>query len=275
MALCSIPRIRNKSLWGDVIHVNGQPYRYYLWYKDELRKYRLRWLFYTYLGTLQDDLGKALTFQVIGADTGLMTKPVQSTNLKISMVERCEIVVDFSGYHRYASNNITVKNAREVQTDNDYSSTDKVTRFVVRSKVTSNAGNGSLPISVRNVPFPSMKNGVGRSVKIISRTKGKRGMLPYEKEALENAVLLCRNEVVRVISGYASLDGVYMFHCHNLINEYQDMMTAFNVNSLENGHCSETTHFTDPMKQKYRSRDTSAKDDPRESSTRSAKTSKL
>jgi hypothetical protein len=245
-----------------------------------------------------------------------MTKPVQSDNLEISMAERWEIVVDFSAY---AGKNITMKNARDVQADEDYNSTDKVMRFVVGTTVSSTAGNGALPGALRTVPFPPKKSGIDRSFKfertngqwavngvtfadvnnrilakpkrgaievwelenssggwshpvhihlvdfqILTRTGGKRSVLPYEREALKDVVLLGENEKVTVIARYAPYDGVYMFHCHNLIHEDHDMMAAFNVTSLADFGYPETTKFIDPMEEKYRSKDINDHDNEKE-----------
>jgi hypothetical protein len=82
-------------------------------------------------------------------------------------------------------------------------------------------------------------------MQIISRTGG-RSVLPYEKVALKDVVLLGKSETVRVIARYAPWDGVYMFHCHNLIHEDHDMMAAFNVSSLKDWGYPETTQFIDP-----------------------------
>ena len=311
------PKDETVSLWGDVIHVNGQPWPYL---NVEPRKYRFRILDTSisraFKLTLEDDASKKLTFNVIAADTGLMTKPVASDNLEISMAERWEIVVDFSGY---AGKNVTMKNARDVQADEDYNSTNKVMRFVVGKTVSSQAGNKALPTSLRTVPFPPSKSGIDKSFKferkngqwmvngvtfadvnnrilakpqrgavevwelenssggwshpvhihlvdfqILSRTGGKRGVLPYEKEALKDVVLLGENEKVTVIARYAPYDGVYMFHCHNLIHEDHDMMAAFNVTSLSDWGYPETTRFIDPMEQKYRSKDINDNDDKKD-----------
>ncbi|KAI4953928.1 hypothetical protein J4E91_002777 [Alternaria rosae] len=311
------PASETVSLWGDVIHVNGQPWPYL---KVEPRKYRFRVLntaiSRAFKLTLEDPAAKKVPFHVIAADTGLMSKPVQTDNLEISMAERWEIVVDFS---TYAGKNVTMKNARNVQADEDYNSTDKVMRFVVGSSVSSTAGNGALPGSLRTVPFPPKKSGIDRSFKfgrtngqwtvngvtfadvnnrilakpqrgavevwelenssggwshpvhihlvdfqILSRTGGKRSVLPYEREALKDVVLLGTNEKVTVIARYAPYDGVYMFHCHNLIHEDHDMMAAFNVTSLANFGYPETTKFIDPMEEKYRSKDINDHDDERE-----------
>jgi len=311
------PKDETDSLWGDVIHVNGQPWPYM---KVEPRKYRFRILntaiSRAFKLTLEDDSSKKLTFNVIGADTGLMTKPVPSDNLEISMAERWEIVVDFSGY---AGKNVTMKNARDVQADEDYNSTNKVMRFVVGKTVSSQAGNKALPTTLRTVPFPPKKSGIDKSFKferkngqwtvngvtfadvnnrilakpqrgavevwelenssggwshpvhihlvdfqILTRTGGKRGVLPYEKEALKDVVLLGQNEKVTVIARYAPYDGVYMFHCHNLIHEDHDMMAAFNITSLADWGYPETTRFLDPMEQKYRSKDINDNDNKKE-----------
>lgn len=256
------PASETVSLYGDVIHVNGQPWPYF---NVEPRKYRFRFLdasisraFKLYF---EADDGKKAPFHVIGSDAGLVAKPVQTDNLEISMAERWEIVIDFSAY---SGKNVTLKNNRDVQADEDYNSTDKVMRFVVGKVVTSQQGNGALPSSLRVVPFPPTKTGVDRTfrfersngewqvngvtfadvknrilakpqrgqveiwelvnggggwshpvhihlidMQIISRS-GSRGVLPYEKEALKDVVLLGTSETVRVIARYAPWDGVYM-----------------------------------------------------------------
>lgn len=105
------------------------------------------------------------------------------------------------------------------------------------------SGGWSHPVHIHLVDF-----------QILSRTGGSRPVLPYEKEALKDVVLLGENEKVTVIARYAPYDGVYMFHCHNLIHEDHDMMAAFNVTSLSDWGYPETTKFIDPMEEKYRSK---------------------
>lgn len=268
------PASETVSLYGDVIHVNGQPWPYK---KVEPRKYRLRFLDTSisraFKLTFEDSKAKKVPFNVIASDAGLLTKPVQSDNLEISMAERWEVIIDFS---QYKGQNITVKNARDVQADEDYNSTDKVMQFVVGDTVKSQQGNGNLRPSLRNVPFPPTKSGVDRTFRferqggewkvngvtfadvnnrilakpprgaveiwelqnggggwshpvhihlvdfqIISRS-GKRPVLPYEKEALKDVVLLGTSETVRVIARYAPWDGVYMFHCKSILHKYLD-----------------------------------------------------
>ncbi|CAI6280925.1 unnamed protein product [Periconia digitata] len=300
------PAAERDSLWGDVIHVNGQPWPYH---SVEPRKYRLRFLDTSvsraFKLTFETDDNKKIPFHVVGSDAGLLTKPVQTDNLEISMAERWEVVVDFSAY---AGKNITVKNARDVQADEDYNSTDKVMRFVVGKSVSSTENNGNLPSTLRTVPMPPNKSGVDRKFKfersngewqindvtfdnvnnrilakpprgavevwefstgggwshpvhvhlvdfqVIYRKGSRDGVLPYEKEALKDVVLLGKSETVRVIARFAPWDGVYMFHCHNLIHEDHDMMAAFNVTSLADWGYPETTQLIDPMDQRFRSK---------------------
>lgn len=72
------------SLWGDVIHVNGQPWPVF---NVEPRKYRFRLLnaavsrsFSLYLIDLAEE-NRPIRFQVIGSDTGLLEKPVWTPHL--------------------------------------------------------------------------------------------------------------------------------------------------------------------------------------------------
>lgn len=296
------------SLYGDVFQVNGQPWPYF---NVEPRKYRLRLLnisisrsFKLYFEA-DGSLGQHVPFAVIAADAGLLSKPVISSELEISMGERWEVVFDFSAY---AGKNITLRNYRDVQNDDDFNSTDKVMRFVVGDRVKSSTNNGPLPSTLRTVALPPNKAGVDRTFRfersnglwqvngvvfadvanrilakpprgtvevwelvnggggwshpvhihlvdfqIISRD-GARPVLPYEKEALKDVVWLGGSETVRVVARYAPWDGVYMFHCHNLIHEDHDMMAAFNISVLQDFGYSEKTRFIDPMEQRWRSK---------------------
>jgi bilirubin oxidase len=78
------------SLWGDVIHVNGQP-----WPKlnVEPRKYRFRFLnaaisrsFALYFAKTTS-LSTKIPFKVIASDTGLLTGPVQVSELVSSLIK--------------------------------------------------------------------------------------------------------------------------------------------------------------------------------------------
>ncbi|KAF2999037.1 hypothetical protein E8E13_008447 [Curvularia kusanoi] len=105
------------------------------------------------------------------------------------------------------------------------------------------SGGWSHPIHIHLIDF-----------QIISRTGGSRGVQPYEQVALKDVVWLGPNERVLVIARYSPWDGVYMFHCHNLIHEDHEMLAMFNVTTLSDFGYPETTHFIDPMEQRYRAK---------------------
>ncbi|KAK5738021.1 hypothetical protein LTR17_006264 [Elasticomyces elasticus] len=145
------------SVFGDVFHVNGQPWPHL---KVEPRKYRFRFLDAAVSRSYQMYLvadkasNTRVPFTVVGSDAGLLDSPVPATQLDISMAERWEVVVDFS---KFAGQNMTLKNNRDVGADQDYTDTDKIMRFIVSAATTEPAqswDNEALPARLRNVPFP-------------------------------------------------------------------------------------------------------------------------
>lgn len=84
---------------------------------------------------------------------------------------------------------------------------------------------------------------------ILSRTIGgvAQTIPAYEAASLKDIVILNPQETVTVLAKYAPWDGLYMFHCHNLVHEDAEMMAVFNVTALENFNYTETTRFLDPM----------------------------
>ena len=67
---------------------------------------------------------------------------------------------------------------------------------------------------------------------VVSRTGGSRGILPYESAGLKDIVLLEPGETVDILAYYGPWNGLFMFHCHNLIHEDHMMMASFNVTAL-------------------------------------------
>ncbi|KAF5013295.1 hypothetical protein FDECE_690 [Fusarium decemcellulare] len=297
------------SLWGDVIEVNGQPWPSL---KVEPRKYRFRFLnaaisrsFALYF-VKSDALNTRLSFQVIGSDTGLLSEPVQVSDMYVSMAERYEIVFDFSKYAGQVLELRNLEKAGGIGTDDDYENTDKVMRFVVSSDAVED--NSTVPGKLRDISFarPDTNeinhhfrfhrtngewriNGVGfadTANRVLAKVprgtveiwelenssggwshpihvhlvdflvldrEGRRGTMPYESAGLKDVVWLGRGETVRVAAIYSPFDGLYMFHCHNLIHEDSDMMAAFNVTSLDDfGYNS--TQFLDPMQKEWRAK---------------------
>lgn len=119
------------SLFGDIIHVNGQPWPFL---NVEPRKYRFRILdtsisrtFRLYLvddlAVDEDTTAKHIPFYVVGSDSGRTSKPVQTPDLWASIAERWEIVIDFAPY---AGKSIYMKNYFSTQADTAYEHTDQV-----------------------------------------------------------------------------------------------------------------------------------------------------
>ncbi|KAK4443350.1 putative bilirubin oxidase precursor [Podospora aff. communis PSN243] len=149
------PAGETDSLYGDVIHVNGQPWPYL---NVPPRKVRFRILdaavsrsFRLYLQRQTGSTAK-IPFQVIASDAGLLTGPVTTDNLWISMGERYEIVVDFSSF---AGQNITMRNYEDVGKDDDYLHTNKVMRFVVSNTPVTDTSTVPSTLAVVDFPTPS------------------------------------------------------------------------------------------------------------------------
>ncbi|KAJ2976677.1 hypothetical protein NUW58_g8025 [Xylaria curta] len=289
----------DQSTWGDIIHVNGQPWPFL---NVQPRKYRFRFLNtgisrnYALYFARSTNLNGKLPFQVIASDSGLLDVPVSVNTLLIAVAERYEIVFDFT---QFAGQQIELRNLEDVGglgVDDDYDDTDKVMRFNVASAAVNDPS--VVPAQLRNVPFPPettgidhhfefhrqhgewLINGVGFEdaanrilanvprgtveiwelenssggwthpihvhlvdFRVISRTGNSRGVEPYESHGLKDVVWLAKGETVRVEAHYEPWTGLYMFHCHNLIHEDQDMMAAFNVTALRDFGYDETTDF--------------------------------
>ncbi|KAK2055541.1 multicopper oxidase [Colletotrichum caudatum] len=298
-----------ETQFGDVVHVNGQPWPFF---QVEPRRYRLRFLnaavFRSFVLYFRSDAGGEgeIPFRVVASDSGLLAGPVAASKLALAMAERWEVVFDFS---KFAGQNVTLLNQGDVERDNsrEPGPVEQVMRFVVGRDAAA-ADTSVVPDKLRDVPFPPSKgdgvdrrflfnqqdglwkiNGVGfRDVenrilakvprgtvevwefenggggahpvhvhlvdfRILSRTgaAAARPVLPYEAAGLKDVVWLGPGEVVRVEAHYAPWDGVYMFHCHNMIHEDHEMMAAFNVTSLA-GFGYDETSFADPMDPRWR-----------------------
>ncbi|KAK3674832.1 hypothetical protein LTR78_005176 [Recurvomyces mirabilis] len=93
------------------------------------------------------------------------------------------------------------------------------------------------------------------NLQVVSRTGGSRGVLPYEAAGLKDVVLLEPGETVRVLAYFGPENGVYMFHCHNLIHEDHTMMDAFNVTYLQDLGYSSAIDYADPMNKAFAAQD--------------------
>lgn len=95
------------------------------------------------------------------------------------------------------------------------------------------------------------------NLQVVSRTGGARGLAPYETAGLKDVVLITPGETVDVLATYGPWNGMYMFHCHDLIHEDNYMLAAFNTTRLrELGYdYNSTMGFSDPMDPRFTARD--------------------
>ncbi|OQO12633.1 hypothetical protein B0A48_02095 [Cryoendolithus antarcticus] len=297
------PTGNRMSFWGDIIHVNNQPWPFMA---TEPRKYCFR--VYDMSLSRPYDLyfvapdGSWLDFVVIGSDSGLFGGPVKTNDLTISPGERYEIVVDFG---KFAGQNITLGNKMAQQQVQEFQNTDKVMLFQVGETVSDSSNNDDVPSVLNpNIQWPEKRTTVDHvfnfqmggdnmwtingidfnnvnnrvlarppqgtvelwevrhtggpaihpvhihlvNLQAVSRSGGSRGLLPYETAGLKDVVLLEPGEIVQVLAYYGPWNGLYMFHCHNLIHEDHAMMDVFNVTLLEEmGYdYNSTTSYADP-----------------------------
>jgi len=153
------PNGNTENFFGDIIHVNEQPWPYL---SVEPRKYRLRFydmsLSRPYTLYFADSDGNWIDFQVIASDSGLFGGPVTTNDLTIAMGERYEVVVDFCNH---ANKNITLGNDNQQQQINEFDNTDKVMKFVVGGSVSDNTNNGNVPSTLNgNIQWPAQRTTV-------------------------------------------------------------------------------------------------------------------
>ena len=126
------------GLWGDVVLVNGVPWPNL---KVKKRLYRFRVLNASISRGYRLQLSNGAPINVIGTDGGLMPQVQQTTQLRIGMAERYEIVIDFSKYTpgtKLQLLNLGVPNST------DFDNTGKVMQFEVVGD-TFDTANNALP----------------------------------------------------------------------------------------------------------------------------------
>ncbi|KAL7271847.1 hypothetical protein RUND412_005363 [Rhizina undulata] len=156
------------STYGDTFSVNGQILPYL---SVEPRKYRFRILNVAVSRAFNlslEDFSVFVPFWVVGSDGGFMVRPVETRSLVLSMAERWEIIVDFSGFE---GKNLTLKQTN-IFADTDFVGTDKVMQFRVGSTVSNKAGNGPLPTTLVALDFPHDKSTIDQTF-IFSRAIGR------------------------------------------------------------------------------------------------------
>jgi bilirubin oxidase len=160
--------------FGDVIHVNGEPWPFM---NVEPRKYRFRFLdaaitrsFHLYFADNEFNT-VPLPFQVISSDSGLLEHPVETESLHIAMAERYDVVFDFT---QYAGLNIDLRNfpnptTNSIGHDTNYDNTDKVMRFHVSEAAVED--NSVVPADLRDVPYPNPTGEIEEREFVFARTQ--------------------------------------------------------------------------------------------------------
>ncbi|KAL2358047.1 bilirubin oxidase precursor [Cryomyces antarcticus] len=116
---------------------------------------------------------------------------------------------------------------------------------VERWELINTSGGWSHPIHIHLIDF-----------QVVKRSGGRGAVEPYEAAAFKDVVYLGMNGKVEVVANYAPWDGIYMFHCHNLVHEDHDMMAAFNVTDIDLSSYgySDKVSFVDPMIQQFQAK---------------------
>src|SRR5215218_1319466 len=123
------------GLWGDVVLVNGVPWPNL---KVKKRLYRFRVLNASISRGYRLQMSNSTPISVIGTDGGLMPQVQQTTQLRIGMAERYEIVIDFSKYTpgtKLQLLNLGVPNST------DFDNTNKIMQFEVTADAFDPANN--------------------------------------------------------------------------------------------------------------------------------------
>jgi spore coat protein A, manganese oxidase len=137
-----------KSLFGDVILVNGAPWPVM---PVERRKYLLGFLNASNSRGFNLALSSGEAFTFIGQDAGLGLGPVEADSFRIGSGERYGLVLDFAK-HRIGDQ-IVLQN-RELKNNEDFPSTRHVMRFDVVSDATDTTNNAVPDILIPDTPDP-------------------------------------------------------------------------------------------------------------------------
>jgi bilirubin oxidase len=143
-----VPSFRNGQPWP-FLDVEPRKYRFRLLDASISRTFRL--YFVTSLDIMEDDTARHIPFHVVGSDTGRTSRPVETSDVWLSMAERWEVVFDFAPY---AWKPIFLKNFFDTQTDPPFNSTDQVMKFNVGAVVTDATNNGPLPAAFKPLALP-------------------------------------------------------------------------------------------------------------------------
>lgn len=111
------------------------------------RKYRFRVLNASASRSYKLALSTGDDLTVIGTDSGLMSAPVNTKDMRLAMAERYDLIIDFSQYP--IGTQVVLQNLGLPNND-DFGNTNKIMRFdVVRQE----SDNSSIPSTLRNIQF--------------------------------------------------------------------------------------------------------------------------
>ncbi|RPA74853.1 hypothetical protein BJ508DRAFT_215038 [Ascobolus immersus RN42] len=105
-------------------------------------------------------------------------------------------------------------------------------------RLENSSGGWAHPIHIHLIDF-----------KVLSRSSS-RGVQAYEN-GYKDVVQLLENESVTVLARFQPWKGEYMFHCHNLIHEDDDMMASFDVANTK-ANAANGDIFSNPMNPQFR-----------------------
>ncbi|KAA8904787.1 Cupredoxin [Sphaerosporella brunnea] len=116
-------------------------------------------------------------------------------------------------------------------------------------------GGWSHPVHLHLVDMQLLSRTVGNP----NQKAGRMYLEEYEKGALKDIALLGDNEQVTVLAKFVPYEGVYMFHCHNVVHEDVSMMAAFNITALQDfGYGNLTGGLEDPLDKRFKAKTYSA-----------------
>eukprot|EP01125_Pyxidicula_operculata_P020034 TRINITY_DN7310_c0_g1_i1.p1 TRINITY_DN7310_c0_g1~~TRINITY_DN7310_c0_g1_i1.p1 ORF type:complete len:930 (+),score=243.11 TRINITY_DN7310_c0_g1_i1:290-2791(+) len=84
------------------------------------------------------------------------------------------------------------------------------------------------PIHIHLVDFLMIKR-VGLASEERPLADPVTGLFPYEENSPKDVIFLGLGEEIDIVTRWGPMSGDYMFHCHNLVHEDNDMMAAFRI----------------------------------------------
>ncbi len=207
-------------------------------------------------------LSNGAPFTLIGNDGGLLTAPLQVTQIDLAPGERVDVLLDFRGLAGGSSVMLrdvragwdllqfvgtgkpgytrTAPSTLSAITPLSNPATTRVFSFDGMSKINGkeydlNRIDFQVPFgqtelwrfsTAGNAPHPVHVHGA--SFQVVSRTGGRGRLFPWE-QGWKDTVLLEDGETVDILIRFDGFKGLYVIHCHKLEHEDNGMMANFEV----------------------------------------------